>query len=870
MAMHQYARLWLLAALAIATNLAGCSLFFDTGPYIGTSTDAGTDASLVDAPPSDSDVDANDPNAPSQPEVTLSPMPARTADDLVAMITTPSIDPMGMTVTYEYRWLRDSAAVTMETAATLPNALTARGELWTVEVTPVAGARRGTPGTASAMIENTAPVLVTVGLDQYHPVVGERVRAVPGSVQDADGDVGALHYEWFRNDVPVPGATGSQLDLSTYVAGDDLRLESWAADADEGPHVSVGSVRVLADVPRWRPITAPALGMQDVGTTNFANDVGRERFIELLSGEAWEFTVSGAEIRGARLAPRGSPPVVDDYQIVLHDELNGRLLVVDTVDPMLLHALDLTHRGGEVWSTIVASGDRPPVDGSPSFTVWRDGNRLWLYGGDIFGSPYVSHLTNLDVTLGAERWTNVPLGGDDPEVLVGTVARHPTLPGHALLVGGVLADTRTANLEIYDIALMTGAVTFEDVGDLPGLRTAAASVAHGDRLLIASGCTSPICDIPLTPLLDFDPASGELSTLAIDRPAIGATRLFVNADGTVDHLVFRGLPGREMELTSLDLVGVEATVIAAEAASPVADGVYAFGEDVRAIERPTTAGSAWTTDTFRSSTRTWLRAATLPDAVLGAQPTPRAGFRAQSNTLSFFTSGLILFGGIDPTTGGLAPADLWELGSDQRWTLHVASGPTPAQRVGAANAAVRCGGSTAYVIAGGRADGGGELDDTWILRCATARDCAWEQLAVTGLRPPTHADSSLVATSAGAVFLARVGTPDLFRLTPCAPGPWTSYPNAGAPPSVISRNTMTYTGPAGMNDTFLVVGTSGAGGADLVFRVTWTGEMSWESVPLDFSDSPGPALEAAPVIVWSPADDRAILLGTETWELLFR
>src|SRR4051812_4464052 len=98
--MRHSLRFCILAALA--STVAGCSLFFDTSSYIGTPMiDGGVDAS------SDAAADATDPTLPSRPEVSINPTPARTADDLAAMIVTPSVDPMGGAVVYEYEWLRD-------------------------------------------------------------------------------------------------------------------------------------------------------------------------------------------------------------------------------------------------------------------------------------------------------------------------------------------------------------------------------------------------------------------------------------------------------------------------------------------------------------------------------------------------------------------------------------------------------------------------------------------------------------------------------------------------------------------------------------------------------------------------------------------
>ncbi len=137
----------LLLAACIVGTASGCSLLVDTSPYIGTAdgatADGGTDAGISD-------------NAPSTPEIDLTPDAPRTADDLTATITRESVDPLGETATYEYLWRRDGTVVEGETDATIPAALTTRGQTWRVEVTPTTpDGRRGVAASAQVTIENT-------------------------------------------------------------------------------------------------------------------------------------------------------------------------------------------------------------------------------------------------------------------------------------------------------------------------------------------------------------------------------------------------------------------------------------------------------------------------------------------------------------------------------------------------------------------------------------------------------------------------------------------------------------------------------------------------------------------------------------------
>ena len=92
---------------------------------------------------------------PSQPVVSLSPSPAATTDDLVAVIDVDSIDPEGSPVSYGYRWTKDGQAQSLLVSATVPASATKVGEDWEVTVTPSDGVSSGTPGVAMVTIEGT-------------------------------------------------------------------------------------------------------------------------------------------------------------------------------------------------------------------------------------------------------------------------------------------------------------------------------------------------------------------------------------------------------------------------------------------------------------------------------------------------------------------------------------------------------------------------------------------------------------------------------------------------------------------------------------------------------------------------------------------
>lgn len=72
---------------------------------------------------------------PSQPSITISPDPAYSSDDLIA-IASGSADPEGENITYSYDWLLNGTS-SGYTGDTLPSSATQKSETWTVQATPL-------------------------------------------------------------------------------------------------------------------------------------------------------------------------------------------------------------------------------------------------------------------------------------------------------------------------------------------------------------------------------------------------------------------------------------------------------------------------------------------------------------------------------------------------------------------------------------------------------------------------------------------------------------------------------------------------------------------------------------------------------------
>jgi hypothetical protein len=160
---------------------------------------------------------------PTAPVVTISPSNPKTDADLKANVITAATDPEGAAVALRFQWVKNGSPQGDLTTDTVPASKTAKGDSWTVVVTPNDGKVDGTPGQATVTIANTAPT-ATVSFDPATPTGASGIHAVP-SATDADGDRVTFTYSWLKD------ATTTNFASDTVPAAQVARGQTWQVTA---------------------------------------------------------------------------------------------------------------------------------------------------------------------------------------------------------------------------------------------------------------------------------------------------------------------------------------------------------------------------------------------------------------------------------------------------------------------------------------------------------------------------------------------------------------------------------------------------------------------------------------------------------------
>lgn len=261
---------WQLNGVSISTQRATPS---GTASWSDSSLPLGNHTLIVTATDTDGLYDSTQTmftinGIPSAPEISITPDPATTSDQLTANIDVASVDPENSTISYSYEWYKNNILQSTYTSATISSSETTKDDTWKVRITPNDGMANGTTAEAQITISNTSPE-ITATINVSGSGNSAELTCV-GVASDVDDSIApSITYEWLDDAGSSLGtANPLQLDSTMGTNGDNISCIATATDND-GESSTETAVHTITNTPPTAPSislspNSPVAGQDDL------------------------------------------------------------------------------------------------------------------------------------------------------------------------------------------------------------------------------------------------------------------------------------------------------------------------------------------------------------------------------------------------------------------------------------------------------------------------------------------------------------------------------------------------------------------------------------------------------------------------------
>jgi len=189
---------------------------------------------------------------PTAPEIAIVPDAPLPGDPLQAVITQDATDPNGDALTYVYAWTRNQV-LTAVTTPSVSGSQVQPHDTWSVEVRAKSAWKLGPPASATAMVQNQAPIVQSVGLSPLPFHAGTGVDAIVAGVADPDGDATTETLRWSVNGVVQSAYVDMHLPGSAFKRGDVVSVRVEVEDNHGGVATADSSAETASNAPPSPP-----------------------------------------------------------------------------------------------------------------------------------------------------------------------------------------------------------------------------------------------------------------------------------------------------------------------------------------------------------------------------------------------------------------------------------------------------------------------------------------------------------------------------------------------------------------------------------------------------------------------------------------
>jgi len=463
---------------------------------------------------------------PSAPTITLTPDPATTENDLVATITSASVDPEGEQISYTWSWASEGKVSAASTDDTLPASATAKGETWSVSVTPSDGAREGAAGTTELTISNATPVVTSAEISPNPAFIDEPLTCSWGGWSDPDGDADQSTVEWAVDGTSA--GTDTTLDAG-LIAGASVTCTVTAFDGTEDGTSVTAELTISNSPPSVgltiidpNPATASdVLSCEYFGYTDADGDTDQSEILWTVDGAiaGSSSTLAGAAQAGEEVVCAVTPYDGSERGEAVSDSLtitNSAPSITDvTISPDPATAFDSLLCEWSGFSDPDGHADQSTVEWTVNGVDF--GASTTLAAGFVHGDTVTCTVTPYDgYSAGTARSASLVISNTPPE-LIG-VSLSPSQPGTEDVISALVTGTDMDGDELtftYEWTLdggalsessssLDGAIWFER-GDEIGL-TVTPFDGYDDGDSASATAVTVVNTPPTAPTVELQPA----------------------------------------------------------------------------------------------------------------------------------------------------------------------------------------------------------------------------------------------------------------------------------------------------------------------------------------------------------------------------
>ena len=442
-------------------------------------------------------------NAPTVDSISVSPTNPKTLDTLVVSSTSSDAD-MDSIVDTQYRWSKNGIMTPISTS-TIDSSMTAKGDVWSVEVRVNDGTEWSTWVTSSSFeILNTAPILESATVSMTEAATNQNVT-VMAMMSDVDGEEPTMSITWY-----LDGVLQSEYNnQATLLSSATSKGETWTAvvQADDGEVTSSQSETLSVLVINSEPLLSVSLEnvtsqdnlLLQTSTTDIDGDVTELSTITWFRNGFREGSLDDATIvPSSYLGPGQEWSVEVNVTDGISNVISTASVIVENTPPIarITVLTDVAYAGERV---ILSGLDSTDPDNSIVRYQWIFTNGASLGIETSFLLPSNGFVeVSLTVTdeSGATNTTSMLI---EPIPALACPNLTRTVSGTNAQLDWTWASSVPASFEISRNGVvigMTNETTFTDSPNVLGTSNYEIQTMLGDRLLETS-CQSPSVSVEI-------------------------------------------------------------------------------------------------------------------------------------------------------------------------------------------------------------------------------------------------------------------------------------------------------------------------------------------------------------------------------------